>query len=67
MMQVSGLHRTAMRRQPLTGARSGLLPAAISRDAAVLGPTPKVLTRVGATDRESRSSSASRSRTSSLS
>ena len=47
--------------------RSGLLPAAISRAAAVPGPTPRVWTRAGATDRVSRSISAFRPRTSSLS
>ena len=47
-------------------SRSELLPATTNRVAAVVGPTPKASTRVGAIDRVSRSISASRSRTSSL-
>ena len=47
--------------------RSGLLPAAMRRVAAVSGPMPKPSTRAGAAVRVSRSSSASRSWTSLLS
>jgi hypothetical protein len=47
-------------------SRSELLPATTNRVAAVVGPTPKASTRVGAIDRVSRSISAFRFRTSSL-